>query len=52
MHKGHSDPIHCENCKRLVPKDKAIKRFLIKNMVDQSSKRDIEEASIYGKDYI
>ena len=50
-HKGHSDPIHCENCKRLVPKDKAIKRFLIKNMVDQSSKRDIEESSIYGKDY-
>ena len=37
-HKGHSDPVHCENCKRLVPKDKAIKRFLIKNMVDASSK--------------
>ena len=33
-HKGHSDPVHCENCKRLVPKDKAIKRFLNKNMVD------------------
>ena len=49
--KGHSDPIHCENCKRLVPKDKAIKRFLIKNMVDQSSKRDIEESSVYGKEY-
>ena len=46
-HKGHSDPIHCENCKRLVPKDKAIKRFLIKNMVDGSSKRDIEEQSVY-----
>ena len=28
MHKGHSDPVHCENCKRLVPKDKAVKRFL------------------------
>ena len=42
-HKGHSDAIHCENCHRLVPKDKAIKRFLIKNMVDGSSKRDIEE---------
>ncbi len=49
-HKGHSDPIHCENCKRLVPKDKAIKRFLIKNMVDGSSKRDIEEQSVYGAD--
>ena len=50
-HKGHSDPVHCENCKRLVPKDKAIKRFLIKNMVDGSSKRDIEEASVYGDNY-
>ena len=40
-HKGHSDAIHCENCHRLVPKDKAIKRFLIKNMVDGSSKRDL-----------
>ena len=48
-HKGHSDPIHCENCFRLCPKDKAIKRFLIKNMVDGSSKRDIEEVSIYNE---
>ena len=46
--KGHSDPVHCENCKRLVPKDKAIKRFIIKNMVDGSSKRDIEEQSVYS----
>ena len=47
MHKGHSDPIHCDNCERLCPKDKAIKRFLIKNMVDGSSKRDIEDMSVY-----
>ncbi|MCQ2818756.1 MAG: 40S ribosomal protein S26 [archaeon] len=46
-HKGHSDVVHCENCHRLVPKDKAIKRFVIKNMVDGSSKRDIEEMSVY-----
>ena len=46
-HKGHSDPIHCDNCERLCPKDKAIKRFLIKNMVDGSSKRDIEDMSVY-----
>ena len=48
-HKGHSDPIHCENCFRLCPKAKAIKRFLIKNMVDGSSKRDIEEVSVYNE---
>ena len=47
-HKGHSDPVHCENCHRLVPKDKAVKRFVIKNMVDASSKRDIEEMSVYN----
>ena len=49
-HKGHSDAVHCENCCRLVPKDKAVKRFLIKNMVDGSSKRDIEEMSVYNED--
>jgi small subunit ribosomal protein S26e len=45
--KGHADAVHCTNCCRLVGKDKAIKRFVIKNMVDASSKRDIEEASAY-----
>ena len=45
--KGRSVSIHCNNCTRLCPKDKAVKRFVIKNMVDGSSKRDIEEASAY-----
>ena len=48
-HKGNTDNIHCENCFRLCPKDKAIKRFLIKPMVDGSSKRDIEEMSVYNE---
>ena len=48
--KGKSISIHCNNCTRLCPKDKAIKRFVIKNMVDGSSKRDIEEASAYTAD--
>jgi len=45
--KGHADSVHCTNCFRLVGKDKAIKRFVIKNMVDASSKRDIEANSAY-----
>merc|ERR1712224_454501 len=46
--KGHADAVHCCNCYRLVGKDKAIKRFVIKNMVDASSKRDIEANSAYA----
>ena len=47
--KGHADAIHCSNCCRLVGKDKAIKRFVIKNLVDASSKRDIEDMSAYSE---
>ena len=42
--KGNSDRVHCLNCGRTVPKDKAIKRFVIKNLVDASSKQDILDA--------
>ncbi len=45
--KGNSISINCANCTRLCPKDKAVKRYIIKNLVDASSKRDIEEASAY-----
>ena len=48
--KGHSDIVVCCQTGRSVPKDKAIKRFMMKAIVDASSKKDIQEASAYKKE--
>ena len=45
--KGHSNVVRCAQSGRVVPKDKAIKRFKIINMVDASSKRDIKDNYAY-----
>ena len=45
--KGHSDVLRCLNCHRIVPKDKSIKRFQMRNIVDGSSKRDIKDNYAY-----
>ena len=45
---GRKGPVRCINCARCVPKDKAIKRFQMRQMVDGSSRRDIKDNYAYS----
>ena len=44
--KGLSKTLRCNNCGRVVSKDKAIKRYTVRDIVDGSSLKDIKESLV------
>ena len=48
--KGRAKLVVCLNCHRKVGKDKAVKRFQMRKIVDESSRKDIEDNSAYKQD--
>ncbi len=45
--RGHVNRVRCASTGKAIPKDKAIKRFIVRNIVDASSMRDIRDASAF-----
>lgn len=44
--RNHTRLVNCDGCGCKPPKDKAIKRFTVRNIVDKSSLRDLTDACV------
>eukprot|EP00301_Raphidiophrys_heterophryoidea_P026630 c923_g1_i1.p1 GENE.c923_g1_i1~~c923_g1_i1.p1 ORF type:complete len:124 (+),score=26.36 c923_g1_i1:52-372(+) len=45
--RGHVKRVPCALSGRLVPKDKAVKRFIVRNIVESAAVGDMQEATVY-----
>jgi len=45
--RGKVKRVHCIYSGKLVPKDKAVSRYVVKNIIESSSLRDVQEACVF-----
>jgi hypothetical protein len=45
--RGHTHLVDCSHCMCKPPKDKAVGRFMVKNMVDSGAMNDLRASSVF-----